>query len=98
MWADINIKALQGALFYKMRAQLMGISENYDDKIEQQNTQPGLLPPQECAVPTMSTKDASVLTKAGTLTKALAIATMALPQAPKMTQFAVAALLIRAVT
>ena len=79
MWANINTKALQGALFYKTRARLMGISENYDDKIEQLNTQPGLLPPQECAAPTMSTKDASVLTKAGTLTKALVIATMTLP-------------------
>ena len=95
MWADRNTKVLQGALFYKMRARLMGISKNYDNEIEQLNTQPGLLPPQECAAPTMSTKDASVLTKAGTLTKALAIATMALPQAPKMKQFAVSALLIR---
>ena len=76
----------------------MGISENYDDEIERQNTQPGLLPPQECAAPTMSTKETSVLTKAGTLTKALAIASMALSQAPNMIQFAVAALLIRAVT
>ena len=76
----------------------MDISENYDDKIEQLYTQPGLLSRQECAVPTISTKDASVMTKAGTLTKALAIATMALPQTPKITQFAVAALLIRAVT
>ena len=98
MWADINTKALQGALFYKMRARLMGISENYDDEIERLNTQPGLLPPQECAAPTMSTKDASILTKVGTLTKALDIATMTLPQAPKMTQFALEALLIRAVS
>ena len=34
MWANINTKALQGALFYKVRACLMGISENYDNKIE----------------------------------------------------------------
>ena len=98
IWADINTKALQGALFYKMRARLMGISENYNNKVEQQSAQPGLLPPQECAAPTMLTKDALVLTKAGTLTKALAITTMASSQAPKMTQFVVAALLIRAVT
>ena len=98
MWANINTNALQGALFYKTRVRLMGISENYDDKIELLNTQPDLLPPQECAAPTMSTKDVSVLTKAGTLIKALTIATIALPQAPRMTQFAVVALLIRAVT
>ena len=76
----------------------MGISKNYDNEIEQQNTQPGLLPPQECAAPTMSTENGLVLTKAGTLTKVLTITTMALPLSPKMTQFAVAALLIRAVT
>ena len=28
MWDDINTKALQGTLFYKMRARLMGVSEN----------------------------------------------------------------------
>ena len=76
----------------------MGISKNYDDETEQLNAQPGLLPPQECVSPTMSTKYLSVLTKAGTLTKALAITIMTLPQAPKMTQFVEAALLIRAVT
>ena len=27
MWADINTKALQGSLFYKIRARLMGIDE-----------------------------------------------------------------------
>ena len=98
MWANISTKALQGVLFYKMRARLMGISENYDDKIERLNTPSDLQLPQDCAVPTISTKDASALTKVGTLVKALVIATMALPKSPKMTQFAVAALLIRAVT
>ena len=33
MWADINTKALQGNLFYKMRAQFMGVDDNYDDDI-----------------------------------------------------------------
>ena len=33
MSEDINTKALQGSLFYKMRAQLMGVDENYDDDI-----------------------------------------------------------------
>ena len=51
MWADINTKALQGSLLYKMRARLMGVDENYDDDIEKQNTHPDLLPQesQECA-------------------------------------------------
>ena len=43
MWADINTKALQGSLFYKMRARFMGVDKNYDDNIENQNTHPDLL-------------------------------------------------------
>ena len=34
MWVDINTKALQGSLFYKMRAHLMGIDENYHNDLE----------------------------------------------------------------
>ena len=81
-----------------MRARLMGISENYDDEVERQNTQPGLLPPQECTAPTMSTEYASLLTKAGALKKDLAITNGDIQRATKITQFAVAALLLRAVT
>ena len=33
MWADINTKALQGSMFYKIRGCLMGIGEYYYDKI-----------------------------------------------------------------
>ena len=44
MWADINTKALQGSLFYKMRSWFMGVDENYDDDIENQNKNPFLLP------------------------------------------------------
>ena len=44
MWADINTKALQGSLFYKMRERLMGVDENYDDDVKKQNTHPDLLP------------------------------------------------------
>ena len=47
MWVDINTKALQGVLFYKMRARQMGISEKYDNEVERLNTQPGLLPLKE---------------------------------------------------
>ena len=61
MWADIDTKALQGSLFYKMRGRQMGIGEDYDDEIERQNTQPYLLPSQECEI-NVSAKDASVLT------------------------------------
>ena len=34
MWADINTKALQGSLFYKMQAHLMGIDDNYHDDLK----------------------------------------------------------------
>ena len=44
MWEDINTKAIQGSLFYTMRAGLMGVDENYDDDVEKQNTHPDLLP------------------------------------------------------
>ena len=30
MWANINTKALQGVLLYKMRGCLVGISKDYD--------------------------------------------------------------------
>ena len=52
MWADINTKAPQGTLFYKMRARLMGVAENYDDDVERQDTHPDLLPQEakECAI------------------------------------------------
>ena len=47
IWDNINTKALQGSLFYKMRGRLMGIGEDYDDDIERRNTHPDLLPSQE---------------------------------------------------
>ena len=46
MWADINTKALQGSLLYKMCGGLMGIGDDYDDDIERLNTNPELLPSQ----------------------------------------------------
>eukprot|EP00957_Ditylum_brightwellii_P001759 135021-Ditylum_brightwellii.AAC.1 len=44
IWANINTKALQGSLLYKMRACLMGVDEDYHDDIERENTHPTLLP------------------------------------------------------
>ena len=46
MWADINTKALQGILLYKMCGRLMGIGEYSDDEIEKQNTHSYPLPSQ----------------------------------------------------
>ena len=52
MWADINTKALQGSLFFKMRARLMGVDENYHKDLERLATHPDLLPQetQECGI------------------------------------------------
>ena len=44
MWSDINTKAIQGILFYKMRDRLMVVDDDYDDNIEKQNKHPDLLP------------------------------------------------------
>ena len=44
MWADINTKALQGSLCYKMHARLMGVPEDYDNDVKQQITHADLLP------------------------------------------------------
>ena len=73
MWDDINTKALQGSLFYKMRGRLMGIGEDYYDEIEGRNNHPDLLPSQECAV-NVSAKALSVLTKEEAIVKLLAVA------------------------
>ena len=94
MWADINTKALQGGLFYKMRARLMGVAENYDDEAERLLTHADLLPRklQECALPT---KAEELLRKAGTIRAVVSMARKSLPTASRKTHAAVAALLLR---
>ena len=94
MWADINTKALQGSLFYKMRARLMGVPEDYDNDIERQNTHTDLLlqEVQECAI-WQETKD--LLHKAGAIRKLVAATRKSLPNAKRKTQAAVAALLLQ---
>ena len=66
MWADINTKALQGNLFYKMQARLMGVDENYHDNLECEATHPDLLSQetQECGI---SDKNKELLHKAGAI-------------------------------
>ena len=93
MWADINTKALQGSLFYKMRARLMGIDENYHDDLEREYTHPTLLPQeaQECGV---SDETKEVLRKAGAIRTLLAATTTGLPDVHRNTQAAVAALIL----
>ena len=95
MWADINTKALHVSLFYKMRAQLMGVDENYDDDIEKQNTYPNLLPQvsQECAS-TVSEETKKMLVKAGAFRKVMVVTQAGLPNATSKTQVAVAALVL----
>ena len=90
---NINTKAIQGNLFYKMRGRLMGIGEDYADEIERRDTHPNLMPSRECAV-NVSAKDKSVLTKSVDIVKVLVVAKDALLNANKKTQASVAALLI----
>ena len=44
MWADVNTKHVQGTKFRVMRAEVMGISVDYDDEHERRRTHPKLLP------------------------------------------------------
>ena len=96
MWEDINTKALQGNLFYKMRSRLMGVDENYDDDIENQNKHPDLLPQesQEC-VTTVSEETKKMLAKAGSFRKVMAVTQAGLPNNTRKTQVAVAALVLK---
>ena len=95
MWADINTKTLQGSLFYKMRARLMNVDENYDDDIENQNTRPYMLPreSQECAT-TVSEETKKMLAKSGAFCKVMAVTQAGLPNDTRKTQVAVAALVL----
>ena len=96
MWADINTKAIQGILFYKMRARLIGVDENYDDDIEKQNTHQYMLAQesQECAT-TVSEETKKMLAKDGTFRKVMAFTQAGLPNATRKTQVAVAALVLK---
>ena len=78
MWTDITTKALQGSLFYNMRARLMGIDENYHDDLDRANTHPTLLPQeaQECGT---SDKTKEVLGKTGAVRTLLAATKTGLP-------------------
>ena len=93
MWADINTKALQGSLFYKMRARLMGVDENYHDKLERLATHLDLLPQetQECGI---SDENKELLHKAGAICTLMAATKISLPTATGNTQTAVAVLLL----
>ena len=92
MWADINTKALQGSLFYKMRARLMDVPEDYNDDVERRNTYADLLPKEaeECAI---SQEAQDLLHKAGALSTLVAATKKSLPNTTRKTQVAMAALL-----
>ena len=62
MWSDVLTKPLQGMLFKRMRAELMNVDVNYDDKIEHKNTHPKLLPQ---AVKDLSIETVKLLAKSG---------------------------------
>ena len=44
MWADVNMKPVQGLLFQKFWHGLMGVPVEYDDDVEKRNTHPVFLP------------------------------------------------------
>ena len=44
MWGDVNTKPTQGKRFRIMRAQVMGVSVDYDDDDERRRTHPLLIP------------------------------------------------------
>ena len=44
MWADVNTKPVQGALFRIFRSEMMGVPVEYDDDVERRRTHPLLLP------------------------------------------------------
>ena len=54
MWSDVLTKPQQGMLFKRQRAELMNCEVNYDDKLEQENTHPKLLPEVFESIPTES--------------------------------------------
>eukprot|EP00957_Ditylum_brightwellii_P169904 12932395-Ditylum_brightwellii.AAC.1 len=93
MWADINNKALQGSLFYKMRAHLMGVDEDYHNDIKCENKHPTLLPKkaQECKI---SNETREALRKAESIHTLLVVTKTSLPDVQKNTQAAVAALIL----
>ena len=93
MWADINTNALQGSLFYKMRARLMGVDENYHDDLEHLATHPDLLPQetQKCGI---SDENKELLHKAWAICTLMAATKNSLPTTTRNTQAAVAALLL----
>ena len=65
MWSDVLTKTLQGEVFKRMRAQLMNVSENCDDEIEQASTHPGLIPKVDKDTVTADTFE--ILAKAGVI-------------------------------
>jgi hypothetical protein len=62
MWSDLLTKPQQGMLFKRQRAELMNCEVNYDDKLEQKNTHPKLLPE---VVESISTESVELLAKSG---------------------------------
>ena len=92
MLVNINTKALQESLFYKMRGRLVSIIEDYDDDIERLNTHSDLQPSQEYE-DDVSDKDPSVLAKAGDVVKFLEVTQNTLPNATRKNKAVVAALI-----
>ena len=44
MWADVNIKPVQGLLFRKFHHEMMDVPVESDDEVKRRNTHPILVP------------------------------------------------------
>ena len=62
MWGDVNTKPTQGKRFRIMRAEVMGVSVDYDDDDERRRTHQLLMPKLESEI--ISIADGEVLEKA----------------------------------
>ena len=76
MWGDVNTKPTQGKRFRVMRAEVMGVSVDYDDDDERRRTHPLLMP--KIVSERISATYGEVLEKA-----AIVVPTWALAKIPK---------------
>ena len=61
MWADVNIKRVQGALFRIFQSEMMAVPVEYNDDVKRRQTHPLLLPIIETEI--VSLPDGNILEK-----------------------------------
>ena len=60
MWSDVLTKPQQGMLFKRMRAELMNVQVNYNEKVERKDTHSKLF---SQGIETVSTKSVELLAR-----------------------------------